>query len=78
MEGITGRQLRAARAMLRWEQKQLAEASRVSVQTIKRLETIEGPVTAHPLTREAVVRTLEEAGIVFFNDDAPGVKLRQD
>ena len=40
---LTSEQLRAARAILRLEQRALSEASKVSLATIKRL--IESPVT---------------------------------
>src|SRR6516162_6763095 len=36
---LTSEQVRAARMLLRWEQKDLAEASGVSLPSIKRLET---------------------------------------
>ena len=37
---MTSEQIRAARMLLRWEQKDLAAASQVSLPTIKRLETV--------------------------------------
>jgi DNA-binding XRE family transcriptional regulator len=43
---ITGEQFRAARAMARIEQTDLARQAKVSVETIKRLERTEGPVSA--------------------------------
>ena len=74
----TSEQLRAARALLRWEQKDLALASGVSLPTIKRLETKPGPLVAHRPTLDALLRALETAGIQFIpeNGGGPGVRLR--
>jgi transcriptional regulator with XRE-family HTH domain len=71
-------QLRAARALLRWEQKDLAQASGVSLPTIKRLETKPGAINAHGPTLAALDRALEAAGIQFIpeNGGGPGVRLR--
>lgn len=76
----TGEQLRAARALLRIEQRDVAEASGVSLETIKRLEGIKGPVSANAATVEKIVRSLEAAGAVFIpeNGEGPGVRLKKD
>jgi transcriptional regulator with XRE-family HTH domain len=73
---LTSDQIRAARALLRWEQTTLAEASRVSLSTIKRLEGQSGLVEANQPTIEAIQRALEGGGVEFTNGDEPGVKLR--
>jgi len=43
---LTAEQLRAARALLRWEQKRLAADANVSLETIKRLESLIGKISA--------------------------------
>jgi transcriptional regulator with XRE-family HTH domain len=75
---LTSEQIRAARALLRWEQKDLASASGVSLPTIKRLETKPGPLNAHGPTIDALSRALGEAGVQFIpeNGGGPGVRLR--
>lgn len=55
---LTAEQLRGARAMLRWEQATIAEKSGVSVETIKRLEKMKGPLTS---TRVATLQALKNA-----------------
>jgi predicted transcriptional regulator len=72
---ITSEQIKAARALLRWGQRDLARASRVSLPSIKRLETIPGPLPARESTIEALRRALEEAGIEFTDGTSPGVSL---
>jgi transcriptional regulator with XRE-family HTH domain len=74
---ISSEQVRAARALIRWEQRDLAEASRVSLPSIKRLETTPGPLAAQARTIEALRAALEAAGVEFTNGDQPGVRLRK-
>jgi transcriptional regulator with XRE-family HTH domain len=74
---ITSEQIRAARALLRWEQRNLAEVSGVSLPSIKRLETSPGNLSAQPRTIDALRAALEAAGVQFTNGDEPGVKLRK-
>jgi transcriptional regulator with XRE-family HTH domain len=74
---LTSELVRAARALLRWEQRQLAEASSVSLPTIKRLEAKPGVLVAHNSTLAALRAAFEAAGVEFTNGDRPGVRLRQ-
>ena len=70
-------QLRAARALLGWSQERLAEASGVSIPTIKRLEPGEGLVQTRVDTLDKLRRALEASGVEFTNGGEPGVKLRR-
>lgn len=69
----TSDQLRAARALIRWDQKDLAEKSGVSVPTIKRLEAQEGTLSANPPTLAAIRTALEAQGITFLGDGQAAV-----
>ena len=71
--------VRAARALLRWEQRDLAAASSVSLPTIKRLESMPGFMSAHLSTITALRKALEGAGIEFIeeNGGGPGIRLRK-
>ena len=71
--------IRAARALLRWEQRDLASASSVSLPTIKRLESKPGIMGAHMSTLAALRKALEAAGIEFIDENGggPGVRLRK-
>ena len=74
---ITSELIRAARALLRWEQRELAHASGVSLPTIKRLEdSTPGTLAAHSSTVTALRRALESAGIEFTNGNGSGVRLK--
>ncbi len=76
---VTSEQIRAARALIRWEQKDLADASKVSLPSIKRLETQPGPLAAQPRTVDAIKAALETAGVEFIpeNGGGAGVRLRK-
>jgi transcriptional regulator with XRE-family HTH domain len=74
---LTSEMVRAARALLRWDQRDLADASSVSLPTIKRLESKPGPLGAYSSTVAAIARAFETAGIEFTNGDQPGVRLRR-
>jgi transcriptional regulator with XRE-family HTH domain len=67
-----GVQLRAARALARMEQEELAARSGVSVVTIRTLENSEGPVNARTRTLRALEEALAASGVVF----TPMVKSR--
>jgi hypothetical protein len=75
---ITSELIRAARALLRWEQRDLAQASGVSLPTIKRLEVAPGILAAQGSTVTALRSAFESAGIEFTNGSGPGVRLRAD
>jgi hypothetical protein len=73
---LTSEQMRAARMLLRWEQKDLAEASKLSLPTIKRLEVQPGPIRANPTTVAAIERAITDAGIVFILENGGGSGVR--
>lgn len=78
---LTSAQIRAARALLRWEQKDLAKASKVSLPTIKRLEVKTGPLGAHEVTVDALIRAFDAAGVEFIAAEAgkgAGVRFKTD
>jgi transcriptional regulator with XRE-family HTH domain len=70
---VTSAQLRAARALLDWTVRELAEQADVHRNTITRAET---DATAHGHAVAQVVLTLEAAGVEFTNGEQPGVRLR--
>ncbi len=76
---ITGAQIRAARAALRWTSEQLAAECGITSRTIKRFEQEEGIPSGRSSTLFKVQKGLESAGIEFIGspDDAPGIRLRR-
>jgi len=65
-------QIRAARALLGWNQGDLAKAANVSVATIRRIEAKEGPMMGYVSTLMSIQTAFERAGICFLDDDAEG------
>lgn len=72
----TGGQIRAARALCRVEQAELARVANLSVQTIKRLEGFQGPVDATTRTVSALTTAFHAFGVVFDLDAGAGPGLR--
>ncbi len=73
---ITGAQIRAARALIRWSAKDLAHAANVGVATVSRAEVEDGrpPITTANL--KAIQMSLEGAGIEFIPENGGGVGIR--
>jgi len=80
---IVAQQIRAARALLGIDQKQLAELAGVSLPTIQRMEASDGQVRGTVDTLVKVIGALEGAGIEIIGEHAPssgigrGVRLRE-
>jgi DNA-binding XRE family transcriptional regulator len=74
---LTGEQIRAARALARWGQSDLAEAASLSVETVRRLEKTHGEVAANLKTVTAIIRAFQDAGVVFdlVKGSGPGARL---
>ena len=74
---LNGRQLRAARALIGWDQVKLAKMARVAIGTIRRMESFEGTIQSYTGTLYKVQVALERGGVDFLNDDRPGVRLKE-
>lgn len=80
---ITSQQMRAARALLGLDQRQLAELAGVSLPTIQRMESSEGQVRSVVDTLVKVINALEAAGIEIIGENASshgvgrGVRLKE-
>ena len=72
---LTAAQCRAARALLKWSQDKLAEASKVGTSTVGNFaREIRIP---HDHILADMRSALESAGIEFTNGEQPGVRLRK-
>jgi len=80
---ITANQLRAARALLNIDQRQMAELSDLSVLTIQRMEASDGVVRGNVDSLMKLVSALDNAGIELINPGSSstsggrGVRLRE-
>ncbi|WGR91067.1 helix-turn-helix transcriptional regulator [Bradyrhizobium sp. ISRA443] len=67
---ITAAQLRAARALLGIDQRQLAELSGLSVPTIQRMEASEGTIRGNVDSLVKLIDALGAAGVEVINEGA--------
>ena len=74
---ITSAQIRAARGLLNWSRKDLAEHSGVSFASMMRLESFEGVPSSNIKTLDAIKKAFEDEGVEFIGtpNDRPGVRL---
>ena len=80
---MTSAQMRAARALLGIDQRQLAELSGVSLPTVRRMETSDGNARGNVDSLVKVVEAFQRAGVELIGEDMQspeggrGVRLRQ-
>ena len=67
---ITAAQLRAARALLGMDQRDLAEASGLSLPTIQRMEASEGTIRGNVDSLMKIIAALEAAGVELIGEGA--------
>lgn len=79
---ITAAQLRAARALLGLDQRELAERSGLSLPTIQRMEASDGTVRGNVDSLVKLIDALERAGVILLGEGQPsaeggrGVRLK--
>lgn len=74
---ITGAQIRAARAAIRWSATELGRRAGVSLPTIQRLEQADGVPPSRSSSLQKVQSALEAGGIEFVGTvtDRPGIRV---
>ena len=79
---ISGRQMKAARALLNMDQRTLASLSGVSLATIRRMEASPGTVRSNVDTLVKIIEALEQEGVLLIAEGADsfeggrGVRLK--
>jgi len=73
---ITSDQIRAARALLRWSGKDLAEKTGLGFSTLMRLEVLDGVPSAQAKTLENIQKAFEKAGVEFIGTPEEGAGVR--
>jgi ribosome-binding protein aMBF1 (putative translation factor) len=78
-EKLSSSQIRAARALLRWSAAELAQASALGANTIRRAEVADSETSLTAANDLAVRHALEAAGVEFIDENGggPGVRLRR-
>lgn len=77
---LTGLQIRAARALLKWSTKDLADKAVVGIATVHRAEAVDDVPSMNSRTLMKLKHTFEEGGVQFLDgpysgDGGPGVRL---
>lgn len=74
---MTKEQCRAARGLLGWSARHLAEQAKVGVMTVSRFEAGQGDT--HASTRTTLLHVLQNAGVEFIpeNGGGAGVRMRK-
>lgn len=74
---IVSCQIRAARALVNWSARELAEKSGLGVATIRRMELADGVPSSNAQTLNLVRKVMESVGVEFIGspEDGPGVRL---
>ena len=73
---LSSDQIRGARAILRLSQADLAKAASVSLETIKRLEAMQGELKVRLDTLTRIKDALERAGVEFIPENGGGAGVR--
>ena len=74
---LVSEQIRAARALLGWSARELAERSGLHITTVQRMEKGSGPIAGNNSSIRWIQEALETAGAEFIDDyEEPGVRLR--
>lgn len=80
---ITAKQMKAARALIGWDQKQLAEVAGISLPTVQRMESSEDTVRANVDSLIKVVEAINKGGVDLIAEGevnssyGRGVRLRE-
>ena len=69
-------QIKAARSLLGWKQRDLAKAAGIGLATIQRIEKSEGPASGNYSTVLKIQAALERAGIEFTDGERDGIGVR--
>jgi ribosome-binding protein aMBF1 (putative translation factor) len=76
LKPLTSAQIRAARALLRWNAEDLAAHALIGVATIRRAELSEAKTSMTTANDLAVRRALENAGVQFIDENGEGAGVR--
>ena len=73
---LSGAQIRAGRSLIRWSAAELAKASALGANTIRRAEVSDGETSLTLANDQAIRRALEAAGVEFIDENGGGAGVR--
>lgn len=76
---LTGAQIRAGRALVRWSADELAKRCKLGRITVTRAEAVDGKPSLTEANSDAIRRVLEDGGVEFIpeNGGGAGVRLKE-
>lgn len=74
-DSVSGRQIKAARALLGWKRDALAARAGVTAPTVQVIEADDSLLEALTPTRDRLVEVLQAEHVVFTTGSAPGVQV---
>lgn len=79
---LTGAQIRAARALVRWSTKDLADQAQIGMATVHRAEAVDDMPGMNARTLMKIKASFERAGVEFLDgaysgNGGPGVRMRR-
>jgi ribosome-binding protein aMBF1 (putative translation factor) len=75
-QSLTGAQIRAARALLKWSAAALARHCALGVNTIRRAEVAQVATSLTAANEMAIRRAFEFAGVEFIDENGGGAGVR--
>lgn len=73
---ITSGQIKAARGLVGWTARSLADKAGIGFSTLIRLESSDGVPSTHVKTLESIKKAFEDAGIEFIGSPESGAGVR--
>ncbi|MBX3476238.1 MAG: helix-turn-helix transcriptional regulator [Brevundimonas sp.] len=73
---VSPAQLRAARGLLNWSVSQLAEATGLAMNTVRKAENARDYMSVYKPNAQLLRKTLEDEGVVFIDADDMGAGAR--
>jgi transcriptional regulator with XRE-family HTH domain len=73
---LTGAQIRAGRALIRWSADELAKRCKLGRITITRAESVDGKPSMTDANSETIRRIFEAAGVEFIPENGGGAGVR--
>lgn len=74
---ITGDQIRAARAILRWSPNDLSKRAKVPIESIRRADRADGEAVLTSAHELAIRECFAAEGVILTDGDEPGVKVKR-
>ncbi len=73
---LSGAQIRAGRALVRWSAGELAKRAKLGRITVTRAEAVDGKTSLTEANSHAIQQALERSGVEFISENGGGAGVR--